>query len=230
MDPGAPGDDSDPRSMDEGCGAELDAALVRGLKKREPAALKDAYDQNGAHVQRLCLRLLGRAADAEDAAQEVFLGLFERVARFDGRARFSTWLHRVTVNHCLHRLEKERLRRTRPLPSDGAMLLDPSDSPEEALGRTEARLGLARLLARLSDEHRSILVLRELEGLSYQEIATALAIPPGTVMSRLARAREQLLLHATREGASREGTARDGARPETRDDAAPAPAPLFRMP
>src|SRR5262245_35827356 len=169
-----------------------DQALARRLARREMGALREAYVAHGERVQRLCLRLLGRTADAEDATQEVFLKLFERARTFDGRARFSTWLHRFTVNLCLSRMERERLRLARALPDEGE-LVDPADSPVEALGRTEAREALERLLLRLSPEHRSILVLRELEGLSYQEIAAALATPEGTVMSRLSRAREQLL-------------------------------------
>lgn len=191
-----------PRDMDP------DQELVRGLRRREMGCLREVYERHGERVQRLCQRLLGRSADAEDAAQEVFLKLFERAGSFDGRARFSTWLHRLTVNLCLHRLERERLRRVRSLPGDvlpgdvlpgdvlpgdvGA-LVDPGETPPEALTRTEARVQLERLLARLSSEHRTVLVLRELEGLSYREIADTLAIPEGTVMSRLARAREQLV-------------------------------------
>jgi RNA polymerase sigma-70 factor (ECF subfamily) len=199
--------------------ADRDAELVARLKDRERGALREVYERHGARVQRLCLRLLGRTADAEDATQEVFLKLFERAASFDGRARFSTWLHRFTVNLCLHRLERERLRAAAPLPLDGGALHDPGDSPAEAMSRTETRLGLERLLSRLSSEHRSILVLRELEGLSYREIAETLAIPVGTVMSRLARAREQLVRLAAL-----------APRGDAPPDAFPAPTPLLRTP
>jgi RNA polymerase sigma-70 factor (ECF subfamily) len=170
-----------------------DQDLVPGLKAGERGALRETYERHGARVQRLCLGLLGRTADAEDAAQEVFLKLFERAHGFDGRARFTTWLHRLTVNLCLHRLERERLRATHPLPPGGGGLVDPGERPDETLARTEARTSLERLLARLSAEHRAILVLRELEGLSYREIAQVLAVPEGTVRSRLARARAELV-------------------------------------
>ncbi len=179
-----------------------DQELVRGLQRREMGCLQSAYERHGERVQGLCLRLLGRPADAEDATQEVFLALFERARSFDGRALFSTWLHRLTVNHCLHRMERERLRFARRLPegdgsaSDGA-LVDPRETPPEVLTRTEARLQLQGLLARLSSEHRTVLVLRELEGLSYREIAATLALPEGTIMSRLARARGELVRLAT---------------------------------
>jgi RNA polymerase sigma-70 factor (ECF subfamily) len=192
-----------------------DEALAGRLVRREMAALKEAYERHGERVQRLCLRLLGRRADAEDAAQEVFLKLFERGPSFDGRARFSTWLHRLTVNLCLSRMERERLRSAHALPEGAHALADASGSPDDALSRTEAREALQQLLGRLSSEHRSVLVLRELEQLSYQEIAAALAIPEGTVMSRLSRARAELARLAATSG-------RDGTRPE--------PIPILETP
>jgi RNA polymerase sigma-70 factor (ECF subfamily) len=170
-----------------------DQELVHGLRRREMGALREVYERHGERIQRLCRRLLGRAADAEDATQDVFLKLFERATAFDGRARFSTWLHRLTVNTCLHRLERERLRLVRSLPgSDQAPAAD-TEAPDASLARTETRLALERMLARLSGEHRAVLVLRELEGLSYREIAATLDVPEGTVMSRLARARAELV-------------------------------------
>ena len=190
-----------------------DRDLVPRLLCGEREALRGIYERHGARVHRLCLRLLGCAADAEDATQEVFLKLFERASAFDGRARFSTWLHRFTVNLCLHRLERERLRAARDL-ADADELVDPGERPEDALGRDEARAGLERLLRRLSPEHRAILVLRELEGLSYQELAETLALPTGTVMSRLARAREQLVRLAA----------------PARDDSRPVPGPILHQP
>jgi RNA polymerase sigma-70 factor (ECF subfamily) len=170
-----------------------DLALARRLARRDMRALEEVYELHGDRVQRLCLRILGRREDAEDVAQEVFLKLFERAHAFDGRARLSTWLHRLTVNLCLHWIERERLRRPRPLAEGEGALTDAAAGPLEAADKSEARRALAALLLRLTDEQRAVLLLRELEQLSYREIAAALSIPEGTVMSRLARAREQLV-------------------------------------
>jgi RNA polymerase sigma-70 factor (ECF subfamily) len=178
-----------------------DQDLVRGLRAREIEALRAVYERHGGRVQSLCRRLLGRRVEAEDAAQDVFLKLFERVRSFDGRARFATWLHRLTVNHCLSRLERERLRSTSSLPESDDLVARTS-APHEDLGRRERRAELEWLLARLSGDHRAVLVLRELEGRSYREIADVLAVPTGTVMSRLARARAELLRLAARREAS----------------------------
>lgn len=148
---------------------------------------------HGARVYRLCLRLLGNQADAEDATQEVFLKLPERIGSFSGRARFSTWLYRLTVNHCLHLLERERLRRVEALPeADHRHPRDEGGTPLEHASRAEAQATIQGWLQRLSSAHRAVIVLREIEGLSYQAIAEVLDIPEGTVMSRLARAREGL--------------------------------------
>lgn len=172
---------------------DSDGDLVRRLQRGEMGALKEAYEQHGARVHRLCLRLLGRSCDAEDATQDVFIKLFERAGSFDRRARFTTWLHQLTVNLCLHRLEKERLRASRPLPEGDSAPEDLRETPVERLGRAEERGLLQALLLRLPPEQRAVLVLREIEELSYQEIAETLAIPIGTVMSRLSRARELLV-------------------------------------
>ena len=171
-----------------------DLALVSRLRAGDGGALEACYRRHGARVYRLCLRLLGREPDAEDATQEVFLKLLERIDSFSGRAHFSTWLHRLTVNHCLHRLEREHRRRAAALPEDDHdHPIDRADSPPEQLARTESRETLQGLLDRLSSEQRAVIVLREIEQLTYQEIAETLEIPVGTVMSRLARAREQLV-------------------------------------
>jgi RNA polymerase sigma-70 factor (ECF subfamily) len=162
------------------------------LRRGDVSALAVAYRRFGARIQRTCLGLLGNAAEAEDAAQDVFLLVLQRAHQFDGAARFSTWLYRLTVNHCLHRIEKERLRSAAPI--DEAVegrLVDPGPGPVDGACATDAREVVLARLSRLSAEHRAVLVLREIDGLSYLEIAGALDVPEGTVMSRLARARER---------------------------------------
>lgn len=85
--------------------------LVERLRARDPRALEEAWRELGARVHRLCRRMLGRPADAEDATQEVFLKLYERAGSFEGRARLATWVYRLTVRHCLHRIERELFER-----------------------------------------------------------------------------------------------------------------------
>lgn len=171
---------------------ELDDAEVRRLQRGDVGALELAYLRFGERVLATCRGLLGNAADAEDAAQDVFIKLFERAHQFDRRSRFSTWLYRLSVNHCLHMHDKLRLRRGNPLPVDATdELVAATGSPLEAAQESDARTLLDRRLMELSPEHRAVLVLREIDALPYEEIANVLEVPVGTVMSRLARARER---------------------------------------
>ena len=157
-----------------------------------PDELEAGYLEHGARVYRLALQILGQPADAEDAVQEVFLKVLDRAEQFEGRARFTTWLYRLTVNLCLHRLERERVRSTEPLAAEELPVATDEPSPlDHALALDEAERAAA-LLARLPLEHRLVLHMREVEGFSYREIAAALALPVGTVMSRIARARAGL--------------------------------------
>jgi RNA polymerase sigma-70 factor (ECF subfamily) len=164
------------------------ARLVGG----DPGALGTLYEVHGARVYRVCRGLLGQDADAEDATQEVFLRILDKIGSFDGRARLSTWIFRVTTNLCLNRLGRRRVQE----PLEGADAdLPPAagPSPLELAARAESGEVMARLLGPLAPEQRAVLVLREAEGLSYREIGAVLDIPEGTVMSRLHRARERLL-------------------------------------
>jgi RNA polymerase sigma-70 factor (ECF subfamily) len=179
---------------------ELDARTIERLRCRDVAALETAYRLHAGMLLRLARNLLADPCEAEDAVQEIFLKVFERAHQFDGMARFSTWLHRLAVNHCLNRLEHERRRRTVVLPEDDALPeaddqtpVDLAPTPLETAHRNESRARLERLLARLPDEQRAVFALREIEGLAYAEIAAELGVPVGTVMSRLARARARLL-------------------------------------
>lgn len=172
--------------------ADLDPTDLERLRRGDPRGWEAVYRLFGARVQRTCLALLGNRVDAEDATQEVFLRVQERAGQFSGDSRFSTWLYRIAVNHCLHTKEKERIRRAEPLEGSVASNATcPRESPADTASAREARDVVLARLARLSEEHRAILVLREIDGLAYQDIAEVLGVPVGTVMSRLARARER---------------------------------------
>lgn len=168
---------------------DLDPSVLAGLRAGDAGALESCYERFGGRVYRLCRVMLGQACDSEDATQEIFLKVLERAHQFEARARFTTWLHRLAIHHCLHRLEKESRRGGEALDEH---LVDGARTPLEAAQGEEARTRVELLLAQLSPSLRATLALRELEGLSYAEIARVLAIPVGTVMSRLSRAREQL--------------------------------------
>ena len=155
------------------------------------SALPPMREITDAAHRRAALRVVRRIVrdddEAEDVVQEVFLRLHARGVRFDGRAAFATWLHRVLVNSSLNSL-RARARRAR-LESP---LWAPCD-PEEAAVRRQARERVEAALTHLSEQHRQVVTLRDLRGLGYGEIARRLGIPEGTVKSALNRGRARLL-------------------------------------
>jgi RNA polymerase sigma-70 factor (ECF subfamily) len=162
-------------------------AAARGRGKPREEAFDDLFRALREPVLALCLHLAGRRADAEDALQETFLAVHRALPRFRGEARLSTWVYRIAVRAAL----RARARRR-----DG-----PAVDPETPGGRSdaeadlEARLEARRLqeaMARLPAEHRVVLSLFALEGLSHRQIAEVLGVPEGTVWSRLHAARRRL--------------------------------------
>jgi RNA polymerase sigma-70 factor (ECF subfamily) len=156
-----------------------DADLLKQLQAGNEAAFGTLVDRHGRYLFGVAHSLLGNAADAEDVVQETLIAALN--ANFRGESSVKTWLVAILVNQ-----SKMLRRKKRPLP-----LIE--DVPKEsAAASSDAKMDLSMMLRELSPEHRQIIVLRELERMSYQEIAQALGVPQGTVESRLHRAREEL--------------------------------------
>lgn len=171
---------------------EVSAAVLARLGRGDVAALEDLFATYGKRVFRVCQGILGNRADAEDATQEVFLRAFEQANSFSGNSRYSSWLLRLAANHTLNLAKIVRRKRGATLSSIAADAIPGPDSPErDAMGRERSDV-LARLLMELPIDRRQVLVLREMEGLSYADIAEVLQVPVGTVTSRLIRGRQQL--------------------------------------
>lgn len=141
----------------------------------------------------MCRRLAGNDADARDATQEALIAIVRGLPRFDGRAAFTTWAHRVATNACLDEL---RRRGRRPVPGFDPVLAESTgvvrdDSPGVASGAAD-RIDIDDALRQLPEEFRAPVVLRDQLGMDYAEIASVLEIPPGTVRSRIARGRAAL--------------------------------------
>ena len=188
----------------------LDAAdleLVERLKRREEAAFNAFVLRYQDRVFRIVLRMLGDRAEAEDLAQEVFISIFKAIESFRGDSQLSTWVYRVATNHCRNRL-KYLSRRRRQLTDDfdeenasdaqGAGSPDRPGTPDRLLEARQTEALLEEGLARLDDEQRELIVLREVEHLSYEEIMAITGLPEGTVKSRLHRARTALREHLER--------------------------------
>lgn len=172
--------------------AEASAEVLARLARGDVAALEELFATYGERVFRVCQGILGNRADAEDATQEVFLRAFEQASSFSGKSRYSSWLLKLTVNHTLNLAKVVRRHRGATLSSVAAETIPGTDSPmRDAMGREQTFL-LARLLMELPIDRRQVLVLRELAGLGYADIAEVLQVPVGTVTSRLIRGRRQL--------------------------------------
>lgn len=172
---------------------------VDELARRAAGGDEDAFAQLvGLHEKKvygLALRMCGNPEDAADAAQEAFLAAWKGLPRFRGEAGFSTWLYRLTSNAAIDHLRRVKRQRGEVSLDGGGPGLDAVDdapSPQAQAEETELREAVAEGLSMLSEDHRQALLLRELRGLSYEEIASELRVDLGTVKSRISRARGSL--------------------------------------
>ena len=167
--------------------------LVRQAAAGDPAAFRTLFARHKSDVARLVYRMLNAPADLEDVVQEVFVQVFRSLKDFRGQSKFSTWLHRVTVNVVLmHR----RSARSRPVLTEelpGELVADDGQTlPDEDVERLERMRAFQRLLARLADKKRVVFVLHELEGMTPSEISDVVGAPVLTVRTRLFYARREL--------------------------------------
>ena len=182
--------------------------LVRRAKDGDQLAFEQLVTDNEKRIYNLCRRMVGDQEDAAELTQEAFLNAWRGLPGFQAESAFSTWLYRLASNVCLDFLRREKRRKSLSLTvvsldQEEAVELEIPDqryAPEGELERLEQRQAIRNGLARLSEEHRQVLVLRELSGLSYREIAQLLGVEEGTVKSRIARARGALRKVLVEEG------------------------------
>ena len=170
----------------------VEEQCVAQARGGDASAFEELVRMYEAPVYRLALRMCGgRAEDAQEVAQEAFLAAWRGLPRFRGQCRFSSWLYKLTANAAVDHLRREkRLPAAVPLENAG----EPADphTPQEELERRELHRAVQQALDRLTPEHREVLLLRQMQGLSYQEIGAALSLEEGTVKSRISRAKRQL--------------------------------------
>jgi RNA polymerase sigma-70 factor (ECF subfamily) len=163
--------------------------LVTAAQAGDRRALDQLLRREQPRIHTLCRRMTGNDTDALDATQDALIAIVRGLPRYDGRAAFSTWAYRVATNACLDEL---RRRKRRPVPVDDTALTTRPSAAADVGEQVTQRSALDDALATLSPEFRAPLVLRDVLGLDYHAIADTLEIPPGTVRSRIARARGQL--------------------------------------
>lgn len=176
---------------------EQEFELVQKAASGDRDAFARLLERYEKQVYHQALRMVSGPEDAADMTQEAFFKAWLNLPSFQGDSSFATWLYRLTNNVCIDFLRREKKRRGDASLDDEEQglafsLSDPAPTPQRALEEKELRQAVQEGLSQLSDDHRQVLVLREINGLSYEEIAQVLDLSPGTVKSRIARARLSL--------------------------------------
>ncbi len=174
--------------------------LIARCRKNDVAAFEQLIGAYEQRVFALAFGMLGNRQDAEDMTQDIFLKVFRSIHTFRENASFSTWVYRVATNVCLDEIRRRKKRSgdvsinqtNRDDEAFELALPDPGETPFEAAQKKEAMAALREAIDCLGEEQRAVVVMRDLEGLSYEEIAHALGTSLGTIKSRLNRARQTL--------------------------------------
>lgn len=177
-----------------------DLKMVERIQNGDKDAFKDLVEKYQRKVYAICYGMLKDSESSMDVSQEVFIKVYRYIDKFNQKSSFYTWLYRITVNMCIDHIRKNGKvqkveyddRLSHDGESEGEDYILPSRlgiHPDRVYGRKELRQKMLEALESLGEKHRTILILREVEGLSYDEIADVLNISKGTVMSRLYHAR-----------------------------------------
>jgi len=166
---------------------------VRAAQKGDKAAFEAIVSEQHARLYHVCLRMMASPEDAADMMQEVWVKVWRNLPRFKGDSSLSTWLYRVAMNTCLDELRRRKKGAQVSMETLAESGWEPTDpQAEELLERSINRELLLSALSTLAEDYRAVLVLRDLQGMAYEEISAILNIPLGTVRSRLSRARKQM--------------------------------------
>ncbi len=188
----------------ESTATDPDVADIEELLAGERQAFDRLVSRHADRIFNLCYRLLGDRDEADDCAQDVFLKVFRNFKQFRGDSKFSTWIYSIAVNTCRNRRKSADYRFWRRILRFGAdsaeeggvlnpEIEDPAPSPLTLLTRREQEILLQKAMDALPQDQKTVIVLRHVEGLSYEEICQITGYNPGTLKSKLARARQ--LLH-----------------------------------
>jgi RNA polymerase sigma-70 factor, ECF subfamily len=179
--------------------SEPERSLLRRLRDRDERAFRELVEEHRDRVYNITFRMLGNRAEAEDVAQEVFIAVFKTIQDFRAESKFSTWLYRVAVNHCKNRIkylarrhdrDREEIDETTHGTGVNGTIGGPvPSSPAKALESAQMERLMQDAIANLEEDQRIVVVLRDVEDLSIEEICEITGLPDGTVKSRLHRAR-----------------------------------------
>jgi RNA polymerase sigma-70 factor (ECF subfamily) len=166
-----------------------DDVLVRRAASGDHAAFTELARRHERRMYAVAMRMLGREEDALDATQDALLTLYRKSGQFRGDSAFTTWLHRITINACYDILRRRARQPALHLASDDGIEREPGPPVEDHAGEVAGGLDAARALMKVPDDYRAVLILADVHDLAYDEIASILEIPIGTVKSRVHRGR-----------------------------------------
>ncbi|MBQ3270722.1 MAG: sigma-70 family RNA polymerase sigma factor [Clostridia bacterium] len=172
-----------------------ESRLIGLASQGDAAAFNSLMGMHERRMYAVALRMCGNAEDAQDCLQEAMLRVYRAISGFKGQSSFSTWLYRITMNTCLDELRK---RKNRPSTSLDGLVdagwspVDAGETPERHTLRREVRQTLQAMISELPEDMRAAVVLRDIQGYSYDEIAEMLDTNVGTIKSRISRGRERL--------------------------------------
>ena len=174
--------------------------LIKMAQNGDSDAFNQLMDDYFKKIYNIAFRMANNADDAADMTQEIMIKLFKNISSFSGNSKFSTWVYRVATNTCLDELKKLKRHKNFSIDKDietddggySYEVEDTSPSPETLSEQKELKSIVASAIGMLNPDHKAVLVLRDIQGLSYDEIARIVKCTEGTVKSRISRARAQL--------------------------------------
>lgn len=173
---------------------DIPREIIAAAAEGDTGAFEKIYRATADYVYTIALRIVGNGADAEEVTQDVFLKVHRKLGRFRFDSSLSTWIHRIAVNNAISAVRRISRRRARQVEFDDAVSRsDCHAARRESLERERNELRVRSMLEALNPDQRACIVLREMQGMRYQEIADTLGTNINTVRSRLKRARETLL-------------------------------------
>ena len=168
---------------------------LSAAKQNNKRAWEKLVKENESLVYHIAYRMMQNEEEAKDVSQEIFIKVYKNLQKFDEKSAFSTWIYRIAVNTCIDALRKKKGKEVvsweEQTQHQKENLADTAETPEEVYLQKEKQLQIMDMIQNLSPEHKAVLLMRDMEDMTYGEIAECLSVSLGTVKSRIARAREQ---------------------------------------
>ncbi len=168
---------------------------LSAAKQNNKRAWEKLVKENESLVYHIAYRMMQNEEEAKDVSQEIFIKVYRNLQKFDEKSAFSTWIYRIAVNTCIDALRKKKGKEVvsweEQTQHQKENVTDTTETPEEVYLQKEKQLQIIDMIQNLSPEHKAVLLMRDMEDMTYGEIAECLSVSLGTVKSRIARAREQ---------------------------------------